>query len=227
VCGRKLPEQPLSDWACSEPCQSAWMHHQANPEYPHPRDIRAAAERQQTPPAAAPARAVLGQPVTEGTEINVDGQPFVRVGAHWRPAGMWAPAHDRFPRAVYLRWCPTCQARVDTVLYPASDQQECQACGYHWPGRPLLGWVQARGAPWPGVRQLLSDGQRSATITFTEQEIAAAGDLVMADRMQRGWLRLERQLCGGYADIDQPDERQQRRQGRRLRADWHMCANPS
>src|SRR5881394_2374110 len=45
VCGRPLPDNPLSDWACGEPCQSAWLMHQANPDYPHPREIREAADR--------------------------------------------------------------------------------------------------------------------------------------------------------------------------------------
>lgn len=46
VCGRPLPATAVSDWACSEPCQSAWLHHALDPEvYPSPREIRAAADR--------------------------------------------------------------------------------------------------------------------------------------------------------------------------------------
>lgn len=46
VCGRPLPAAAVSDWACSEPCQSAWLHHALDPtNYPSPREIRASADR--------------------------------------------------------------------------------------------------------------------------------------------------------------------------------------
>ncbi len=232
VCGRPLPDQPLSDWACSEPCQAAWFHHHADPEYPHPRQIREAADRALEEARAQAVARRAGTPVVdtvaEGTEINVDGHAFVRVGAHWQPAGMWVPLNDELGDAArHRRWCPTCRERVDSQLYPGNNQQECTVCGHHWPGRPLLGWVEERGAPWPGIRLLLSDGQRSATRSFTQQEVESAGPVVMADRLNRSWLRLERQLCGGYADADQPDDRQRRRQQRRVARDWHLCVDQS
>jgi len=72
----------------------------------------------------------------------------------------------------------------------------------------------------------LFDGQRSAVFTFHEQALAtAAGGTVRldADRVARWWLRLERQLCGGYADVDQPDAQQIRQQARRLRHGAVFC----
>lgn len=238
VCGRPLPEDSLSDWACSEPCQSAWLMHRASPGYPHPREIRARAEQAmlaRTSPRTGEdqdlivtSRYVRPGMIPTGTEINVDGDPYVRVGAHWQPAGMWTPLGDALGEAArYRRWCPTCRERQHTLLYPASDVQECATCGHQWEGRPLLGWVEARGEPWPGIRLLLSDGQRSTAMTFSPEEVQAAGVLAMADRLNRSWLRLERQLCGGYADVDQPTERQQRHATRQLRRAWHSCADLS
>jgi hypothetical protein len=230
VCGRPLPEQPLSDWACSEPCQSAWFHHHADPEYPHPREIRQAAEQALTEARAlgTPRRAGPGDTVAEGTEIDVDGHAYVRVGSYWQPAGMWTPLRDALGEAArYRRWCPVCRRRVDSQLYPASDVQECTTCQHQWDGRPLLGWVETRDAPWPGIRLLLSDGQRSTARAFSHEEVGSAGAVAMADRLNRSWLRLERQLCGGYADMDQPDDRQRRRRDRRVAQDWHLCMDPS
>lgn len=227
VCGKELPEQPLSDWACSEPCQSAWMQHHADPGYPHPRDIRDAAARRAAglrrprPPVA------VEQAIAEGTEIDVDGHAFVRVGIHWQPAGMWHVFRDGIADiGAYRRWCPRCQQRVDSLIYPATDRQECASCGHQWPGRPLLGQFERRDGPWPGVRIRLFDGQRSAVFAFFEEALAAFPDTAVdVDRLGRWWLRLERQLCGGYADADEPDDRQRLRQERRLRRDWHFCVD--
>jgi hypothetical protein len=202
------------------------MQHNADPDYPHPREIR----------EAAAARAVAGHqprpprvdlPVAEGTEIDVDGQPFVRVGAHWQPAGMWEVLRGGIAElAVYRRWCPNCRQRVDSLIYPADDRQECAACGHQWSGRPLLGQIEQRGEPWPSLRMRLFDGQRSAVFVFHEQALGVAEQgLVDSGRAQLWWLRLERQLCGGYADLDQPDDRQRERQERRLRRDWHFCVD--
>lgn len=231
VCGRPLGERPLSDWACSEPCQSAWLHHNADPEvYPHPREIREAVARRAAmlPRAEANAqRYAVGGPIPEGTEINVDGEPFVRVGAHWQPAGMWEVVRGGIAATgAYRRWCPRCRQRVESLLYPATDRQECAACGHQWEGRPLLGQFERRGAPWPGMRLRLFDGQRSAVFEFHEQALPADSGFDF-DRLARWWLRLERQLCGGYADLDQPDDRQRARQERRLRRDWHFFADLS
>jgi len=231
VCGRRLPEEPLSDWACSEPCQSAWLHHNADPDvYPHPREIRESVEQRAAGIAIAVERAQSNErrfavpgPVPEGTEINVDGEPFVRVGAHWQPAGMWEVRRDgSAEQLAYRRWCPRCHQRVDSLLYPATDRQECAQCGHQWPGRPLLGQIEQRGAPWPGFRMRLFDGQRSAVFVFHEDALLD-GPLLDPVRVAQFWLRLERQLCGGYADIDQPDEQQLRRQARRLRQGAVFC----
>jgi len=225
VCGRPLPEQPVSDWACSEPCQSAWLHHHADPGYPHPREIREAADRALETASTAVRSVVLSVDslAAAGTEITVD--PFVPAAGHWQPAGMWTPLQDALGDAArYRRWCPACRGRRDSQLYPDSNRQECATCGHRWPGRPLLGWVETRGAPWPGIRLLLSDGQRSAAMAFSPEEVQAAGDR-MAERLLRSWLRLERQLCGGYADVDQPTERQQQRAARQLQRGWHAYAD--
>jgi hypothetical protein len=226
VCGRPLPADPLSDWACSEPCQSAWLHYQADPEvYPHPREIRAAAEaraaglRRTVPPAPAAVR--------DGTEIDVDGQSYVRVGAHWQPAGMWAPLRTELADAAqYRRWCPQCRDRRATTLLtgprggPFEQMQFCGVCDHRWLGVPLVGVVEVRGDPWPGIRLRLSDGSRSTTSTFSEYEIAAAG-VSLVERIERCWLRLERRLCGGYSDVDQPSEQQRAHAGRRVARSWH------
>lgn len=48
VCGQPITERSPSDWACSEPCQSAWQMHSNDPTYPHPREIRERANRAAT-----------------------------------------------------------------------------------------------------------------------------------------------------------------------------------
>jgi hypothetical protein len=116
VCGQPLPEQGPSDWACSEPCQTARLHHQTNPEYPHPREIREAAEARLAQIKAATRRHV-GPPVgiPDGAEVDADDGSYVRVGGCWVPAGMWAPIsprHVQYQRAGavwYRRWCPVCR----------------------------------------------------------------------------------------------------------------------
>ncbi len=231
VCGRDLPEHALSDWACSEPCQSAWLMHHTNPTYPHPREIRAAAEarlaRGPTPVPDPGGLMTTTRPgmIPDGTEITVDGNPFVRVGSHWRPAGMWTPDPDQPAGIVrYRRWCPNCQDRQGSLIHPDDDRQECASCGFRWPGRPLLGEVESRGAPWPGIRLRLFDGHRSAVAMLPDHAVQQAGDQ-LAEMSQRAWLRLERRLCGGYADADQPTEQQQRRALRQLRRAWHPCTD--
>lgn len=234
VCGRRLSSSGPSDWACSEPCQSAWFQHQADPDYPHPREIRARVMlRPPTPapfPGPPPARELR---VPDGTCIDVDGQPYVRVGSHWQPAGMWETFDQVASPARYERWCPQCARRVPSSI--AGDEtrvetlrQTCQVCGHEWSGRTLTGQIEYREAPWPGMRLRLSDGQRSVMTAFSAQELTTIADPGW-DRIANAWLRMERQLCGGYADIDQPDDRQQRRRARRLITDWHIHvhANPS
>jgi hypothetical protein len=214
------------------------MQHQADPDYPHPRAIRAAAE----------ARAAVSRPtgtahhvhvrmpdesgrtattpnlIAPGTTIDVDGHQFVRVGSHWQPAGMWEPVGDDLYAATrYERWCPNCRARVPTSIYPENDRQECDRCQHQWQGRPLLGYVETRGAPWPGIRARLSDGQRSTMLTFSAREMHSAGQDRMAARIRGCWIRLERQLCGGFADADEPDLRQLARQQMIILArSWHL-----
>lgn len=225
VCGTVLDGAAPSDWVCSEVCQDAWFHHQADPEYPHPRDIRAAANAARATMPIGAERPAAPSPATvaEGTEIAVDGSRYVRVGSHWQPAGMWTPLRDQLAADVgYRRWCPPCGIRVPSSIYPANDQQECDVCGHQWPGRPLLGEVETRGQPWPGIRMRLTDGHRSTVVVFSPQEVAAGGDRTV-QRMRRAWLRLERQLCGGYADVDQPDQQQQQRRRRRLQRAWHLA----
>lgn len=227
VCGRRIPERSPSDWACSEVCQAAWQHHQADPQYPHPRDIRAAVQARLAGvrlDAAHDRETAAGLPaVAEGTEIDVDGQPYVRVGAHWQPAGQWTPAHG-YTSCTYDRWCPACRRRVASLIYPADDQQECAECGHRWAGRPLLGAIELRGEPWPALRLRLSDGQRSVSTMFSLEETRQVfGDeQLMSERVAWCWLRMERQLGGGYADQDEPGERQRRRQQRRLNRVWHL-----
>jgi hypothetical protein len=231
VCGRPLPDEPLSDWACSEPCQSAWMHHHAAPDlYPHPREIRAAADAR--PAGTRPRPQRPEQPVRDGTEINVDGQRYVRDGSHWEPVGMWTPLSSELATAVeYRRWCPRCRERRTAIQVsepparsgPAAPglTQVCATCDHHWRGRPLLGVVETRSDPWPGLRLRLTDGQRSVSLGFTEEEIVAAG-VEMAGRIERSWRRMERQLCGGVADVDQADEQTLARAGRRVARAWHL-----
>lgn len=217
VCGRPLPDEPLSDWACSEPCQSAWLMHQVDPEYPTPKQIREAAEariaqiRRPRPEALAS--------IPEGYEIDVDGNRYIREDGRWMPAGMWTPLRNDLAQTIrYRRWCPQCRQRRPTVVQ--AEVQTCETCSRPWPGAPLVGVVESRGEPWPSIRMRLTDFSRSTTFMFTEDAIAAAGP-AMPDIIERTWLRLERQLCGGYADADQPDQRQAARAGRRLARTWH------
>jgi hypothetical protein len=220
VCGRDLPQDCPSSWACTEMCQAAWLHHHANPDYPHPRQIREAAEARAA--FARPRTAVrvqVPEGVAPGTEICVDGQSYVRVGAHWRPAGMWGPAPGDVAEPVaYQRWCPVCRCRRPSRL--DGDRQVCGQCGHVWAGRPLVGTVETRGQPWPALRLRLSDGQRSIVHAFTEAEVLHMTGPLMLDRLRAAWLRMERRLCGGFADVDEPDERQRRQQQLALARGW-------
>lgn len=227
VCGRPIPAGSPSDWACSEVCQAAWTHHHADPAYPHPRQIRAAVEARQGELSAAgrATPAVVGE-LDAGDGISVGGRRFVRVGGHWQPDGMWTPADAGLAdRAGYRRWCPRCQSRRTAVTVsgpPGSTHatgQLCAACDHHWPGLPLTGVLEQRGRPWPGLRMRLSDGQRSVTAWFTAAQM---DDDRIVERINSGWLPLERQLCGGYADADQPDQHQLQRRQRRLDRGWHL-----
>lgn len=222
VCGRPLPDEPLSDWACSEVCQSAWQMHQVDPSYPTPKQIRDAAEAR----IAQIRRTVPDrvERIPDGCEIDVDGDRYVREDGRWVPAGMWSPLRTDLAQAVqYQRWCPTCRRRRLAVILDG-PRQVCDGCQREWQGPPLVGVVESRGEPWPGLRLRLSDGSRSIAVTFTEQEVTAAGP-AMADRIDRCWLRMERQLCGGYADVDQPSERQLALAGRRLSRTWRWHAS--
>lgn len=245
VCGRDIPAHSPSDWACSEPCQTAWLHHQANPEYPHPREIREAAEariaanRLNPPPfpgRPAGAGGVL-PPIADGTEVDTDHGLYVRVGHAWRPAGMWTPAtqYQELTRAVaYQRWCPRCRGRRDSRIdinpdRPAErgqrwehQRQVCVTCEHAWQGRPLVGVIEARGEPWPALRLRLTDGFRSATTTFAEREISGAVAGRLTERLRRTWPRLERQLGGGYCDADEPTSAQQAHADRVRRRQWDV-----
>lgn len=222
VCGRPLPDEPLSDWACSEPCQSAWLMHQVDPAYPTPKQIRDAAEarvaeiRRSVP--------VHMERIPDGREIDVDGDRYVRQDGRWVPAGMWSPLRNDLAQAVqYQRWCPQCRRRRPTVILDGARQM-CDGCQRQWPGPPLVGVVESRSDPWPGIRLRLSDGSRSTTFMFSEDAIMAAGPETPA-MIERCWLRMERRLCGGYADVDQPSERQLDLAGRRLSRTWRWLGS--
>lgn len=251
VCGREIPAVSPSDWACSEPCQAAWLHHQANPEYPHPREIRQAAEeraaqaRRNPPPF--PGRPAGGgrvlPPIAEGTEVDTDQGLYVRVGCSWRPAGMWTPAGGReelVQSVAYQRWCPRCRGRRESRIGPTpaagaggehhrwdNQQQTCTGCGHVWQGRPLIGVIESRGEPWPALRLRLTDGYRSVTTTFAEREMASTSGSRLVDRLRRTWPRLERQLGGGYCDADEPSAAQQARAARVRRQQWDVTEQVS
>ena len=104
--------------------------------------------------------------------------------------------------------------------------QVCPGCDHVWQGRPLVGVVETCGEPWPSIRMRLTDGARSTTITFTEQEIVAAG-AGMAERMQRCWVRLERRLGGGFTDQDEATEQQIQRASRRRPWHEHIHVGPA
>jgi hypothetical protein len=99
--------------------------------------------------------------------------------------------------------------------------QTCNECRHTWDGRPLHGLIETRAEPWPALRLRLTDDLRSSTITFSEQQVQRAGEH-LADRLRRGWLRLERQLCGGYADADQPTSAQLARAARARARAWDV-----
>lgn len=231
VCGREIPAGWLSDWACSEVCQSAWQAWQADPGYPHPREIRARADARQHHSAPEPGQGCIeGPPPEDGTQIDVDGTGFVRVGSFWQQTGPWSPLQDELGAALeYMRWCPQCRHRRRYSLHhsdtPGTPEgwQQCDDCAYQWPGRPLVGLVETRGDPWPGIRMRITDGYRSATHTVTHRELALlstaaarpAGQILAAH-----WIRLERDLSDqGRNDQDQADNPGRHRPGRR-KWDW-------
>jgi hypothetical protein len=230
VCGQHIPTESPSDWACSEQCQSAWLHHQADPQYPHPREIRQAAEARLAQ-AKADLQRQLAPPrrVPDGVRVtDDDGGTYVRVGGAWMPVGMWGqitPGHAYYQLAApcwYRRWCPTCRGRRQAQVHTDGDTvrvQVCDTCGHRWDGRPLHGIIETRGEPWPALRLRLTDGYRSAAWSCSEQEIHRSGT-AMPERMARAWLRLERQLGGGYCDADQPNQAQRARAERRRHRDW-------
>lgn len=242
VCGRVIPPESPSDWSCRELCQSAWMMWRANPDYPHPREIRAAADRalrvaagqastrrSAVPPPADGGLVSGPDTVEQGTEIDVDGVGFVRVGVHWQQTGPWSQRHGELAEALeYQRWCPTCRCRQGSELHQSLSPdappgwQQCTTCGYQWPGRPLVGVVETRGDPWPGIRLRLTDGFRSTTRTVSEDTLAvmsAGGPEQVVVSLARHWIRLERHLSGGYADQD-PASESARARGRARMWDW-------
>jgi hypothetical protein len=191
VCGEPIPDTSPSDWACGELCQAAWMQHHANPEYPHPRDIRQSMRENLRRPAAqlmVPAATIDREPVAiaEGVEISVDGQGFVRIAGRWQQTGQWHPLQGRVADAMaYLRWCPQCRQprryRIHVPLEnPTTRNQTCRECHFAWPGKPVIGIVEWRGEPWPALRMRLSDGERSAGRTF---EARGARPITSADQI--------------------------------------------
>lgn len=240
VCGRDIPADSPSDWACSEPCQSAWLHHQANPEYPHPREIRenaearAAAGRLARPPF--PGRPDPA-PIADGTEVNTDHGLFVRVGNSWQPAGAWIPLAGRAEltaAVAYQRWCPQCRARRDSQIeanmagpaegrrWDFQQQQTCLTCEHVWAGRPLVGVIETRGEPWPALRLRLTDGYRSVSLTLSDRHLTQPDDQVLNRQHPVWWQRLERQLGGGICDADEPSIGQLERAGRARRRQWDV-----
>lgn len=209
VCDRPIPAGWPSDWACSEVCQAAWWAWQSNPDYPHPREIRAqVVARLGRPPAPTPAQGCIeGPPAPDGTQIDVDGTGYVRVGSFWQQTGPWSPLQDELGAALeYMRWCPRCEHRRRYSLHHSDTPgappgwQQCDDCAYQWPGRPLIGLVETRGSPWPGIRMRLTDGYRSATHTVSHRELGLltttaarpAGQILAAH-----WIRMERDLSAG------------------------------
>lgn len=235
VCGREIPETSPSDWACGEPCQSAWLMHQANPNYPSPKEIREAAEQRAARPripqeGLAPSRAALAREahtVAEGTEIETEGQGYARIGGRWQAVGPWRELERTDLAAVvrYRRWCPQCARREPPELHTSATPgapdgfQVCPQCRHTWAGRPLIGVVETRGEPWPGIRVRLTDGHRSTTAALTDDMLTRAGNevLTMIDRI---WLKLERQLGNGLADQDEANPQRQRLAVRRRGRLW-------
>lgn len=244
VCGRPIPVVSPSDWACGELCQKAWLLHHADPTYPHPRIIREgadaaiAARMGHTPPPAG--RPVHGGyppgalPVPDGAEIDVDGVGYARIGGRWQPTGPWQPLTSDLADAVaYRRWCPHCRVRQPSTIEtdPAGAAQTtvqvCSGCVRAWPGRALVGVVETRGGPWPAIRLRISDGYRSVTHTVSEDALArrrGAGPAV--GWLTRHWIRMERDLLGGYTDGDQPTARQMGAALRRTRKTWDWAGIP-
>lgn len=231
VCGHDIPPESPSDWVCGELCQAAWMMWRANPDYPHPREIRAAAERavvQRSTPTAPAQGGLIRGPVTveQGTEIDVDGTGFVRIGACWQQTGPWSVLDNDLADALeYQRWCPRCRQRRPSEFHESLSLnappgwQQCTTCGYQWPGRPLAGVIETRGDPWPGIRLRLTDGFRSATHTVSEESLNDPRGRPVAEVLARHWIRLERDLSGGYADQD-PAPRRARARGQARMWDW-------
>lgn len=234
VCGRDIPEASPSDWACGELCQSAWLMHQADPDYPHPRQIREGAEaraaairRDQGSPFGPVRAADSGVVVPQGTEIDVDGTRFVRVGTGWQQTGPWTLLRGELADALeYRRWCPHCQVRRGYRLVEFGPDrtwqgQTCAECRHVWPGRALFGLVESRGEPWPAIRLRLTDGVRSTTHTVPAATLeritatAAAWSARPAEVLAAFWIKLER----GLSDTGRADQDTGRRT-RRMLWDW-------
>lgn len=242
VCGRAIPESSPSDWACDQDCQSAWLMHQANPDYPHPRLIRAGADARARSASLTAGEELLASaeppaPVAEGTQIDVDGTGFVRVGVHWQQTGPWSPLRSDLATALeYLRWCPSCRQRRRHELHQSTTPgapegwQQCADCAYQWPGRPLVGVIETRGEPWPGIRMRLTDGYRSATHSLSEADLVRMpANASSVETLAGFWVRLERDLSNvGRNDQDQAEGRPARRsrRGRPLRWDWVPHLDP-
>ncbi len=233
-CGRDLPEDCPSSFWCSEACQISWTRNQQDPAaHSHPRDIRA--QQDQIRADAIAARAAV-----RAREQQDPGRPVPRPpgGPHTPVTGLagWVAA-DPATAAVcqYLRWCPTCDRKRETVLRPdvaataepapysilesRPDVQECGHCRYAWPGRPLVGVVeQYRDL----IRLRMTDGFRSAQHALTRLQLERWRAPAVCLELE--WERLEEALCDGVTDR----RRQENRDGRLSRRgqSWNWMAFP-
>ncbi len=102
--------------------------------------------------------------------------------------------------------------------------QECGGCDYRWPGRPLVGVIETRGEPWPGIRLRLTDGVRSAAHAVSERELhlmSTEAVRPVPDILAAHWIRLERELSAtGRAEHEPAGPR------RRARQVWDSVAFP-
>lgn len=212
-CGRDLPENCPSFYWCGEACQVAWNLHQFDPvAHPHPSEIRERQDQIRADGAAASAarRAIAAESDRRRAGDRDPQTPLTGVV-------MWQPA-DPETAAVcaYTRWCPDCNCKqppelwqVDpentepgtfTVIGDRAEMQACAFCTYRWPGRPLVGLVEAYHGPAfrDLIRLRLTDGYRSATRMLPKRNLTLWREPALCLALE--WEHLEEALCDGVTD---------------------------
>ncbi len=214
-CGRDLPENCPSFYWCSEACQVAWNLHQYDPAaHPHPTEIRERQDQIRSDGAAAASarRAALAHAARPVRERERELTTPVSGVVMWQPADSETAAV-----CAYTRWCPHCNRkqapamcavdpeRTEPGTYTMLDTgraeiQVCGFCAYQWPGRPLIGVVEAYHGPAfrDLIRLRLTDEYRSATRMLPKRNLTLWREPALCLALE--WEHLEEALCDGVTD---------------------------